>query len=846
MTQVMKEEGIGLCAVAEPTRRLNPEKWCWSLDGLAAIYWNSRILGRSGTVIGRGDGYVSAELGDFILVSVYISPNSSQEEFLEFLDNLGEEVRRVGGKRIIICGDFNAKSVTWGSPKTNKRGEFVEVWAAESDMRLINTGLEPTCVRAQGESYIDLTWASPDLMERIKNWQVLQHETLSDHAYIHMEIDDPKKTEKQTARIRLGWNWRKVNLDLFRASLIWKCATLGEEENSASVLTEMMREALKDACDIAAPRRKPQSARKECHWWSDRIVELRGVATHRRRRWKRKRRSARANPEELNELESEYREAKKELRKAIRQAKVESWKDLTATIEKDPWGLPYRVVLRKLRSATPGLTEQLEEDQVHMLLQSLFPKRRTEEEELTSDQSDDEESLEIERDKKVTSMEVLRVIKRSGAGNTAPGPDGITTKIMRCIPNETCELAAKAFSACLTDCYFPLQWKKADLVLIPKIGNTAEGLPKCRPICLISEVGKILERLIADRMKRWMADNPQHQLSENQFGFREGRSTCDALAVVKDRIVRERADGGVTVAVSLDIENAFNSIPWWRIMEAMKEKEFPSYLRRLIRNYLGSRWVEYPIKGGGRGTMTVEAGVPQGSVLGPLLWNIAFDAVVGERVEVGCGVICYADDTLILASADTANRAISRASLQTGLVLNKIRRMGLRVAVHKTEVVMFDSSKSRKTQEEEEEEEEEEIATHIQVGDARIKIAKSMKYLGVVLDKGFTFKDHFQMIEKKAVNVSRALCRVMPNLRGPTEAKRRLYIETVKSVILYGAPIWSEELQRSGSSMRALNRVMRTLALRAISAYRSVSLDAALLLARIPPLYLLAKERKRV
>lgn len=81
--------------------------------------------------------------------------------------------------------------------------------------------------------------------------------------------------------------------------------------------------------------------------------------------------------------------------------------------------------------------------------------------------------------------------------------------------------------------------------------------------------------------------------------------------------------------------------------------------------------------------------------------------------------------------------------------------------------------------------------------------------------------------------MSRALCRVMPNLRGPTEAKRRLYIETDKSVILYGAPIWSEELQRSGSFMRALDRVMRTLALRAISAYRSVSLDAALLLARI-------------
>lgn len=86
----------------------------------------------------------------------------------------------------------------------------------------------------------------------------------------------------------------------------------------------------------------------------------------------------------------------------------------------------------------------------------------------------------------------------------------------------------------------------------------------------------------------------------------------------------------------------------------------------------------------------------------------------------------------------------------------------------------------------------------------------------------------------------------MLNLRGPSEFKRKLYVETIKSVILYGVPIWNEELQRSKEAMRGLDRVMRTLALRAISAYRTVSLDAASLLARIPPLHLMARERQRV
>lgn len=71
--------------------------------------------------------------------------------------------------------------------------------------------------------------------------------------------------------------------------------------------------------------------------------------------------------------------------------------------------------------------------------------------------------------------------------------------------------------------------------------------------------------------------------------------------------------------------------------------------------------MEFITKGGDEGTMSVEAGMSQGSVLGPLLWNVTYDTIVKEGAE--SGVICYADDTLILASADTATKAVSRASL---------------------------------------------------------------------------------------------------------------------------------------------------------------------------------------
>jgi len=72
-----------------------------------------------------------------------------------------------------------------------------------------------------------------------------------------------------------------------------------------------------------------------------------------------------------------------------------------------------------------------------------------------------------------------------------------------------------------------------------------------------------------------------------------------------------------------------------------------------------------------------------GSVLGPILWNIAYDEVLQEGIEQGCRIVCYVDDTLILAAADNVNLAVARANIQTGLVLNRIRRLSLVVLLRR-------------------------------------------------------------------------------------------------------------------------------------------------------------------
>jgi len=160
--------------------------------------------------------------------------------------------------------------------------------------------------------------------------------------------------------------------------------------------------------------------------------------------------------------------------------------------------------------------------------------------------------------------------------------------------------------------------------------------------------------------------------------------------------------------------------------------------------------------------------------------------------------------------------------------------LGLEVAAEKTEAIIFHPKKVS-----------EDIPRSIFINGVAIDLASSIKYLGVYIDKDWSLRDHFKYIESKADRVIRALGRLMLILRGPDEKRRRLFANVVYSVILYGAPIWGDELNKS-RTRSIFDRLEYNIAQRVISAYRTVSNNAALLLARTPPVQFLTSARKRI
>ncbi|KAJ0178588.1 hypothetical protein K1T71_005363 [Dendrolimus kikuchii] len=263
LMQSMAQWGIQFAVVAEPYYVPPRSDWAGDLDGLVAIIVRTAAACPPLAGVVRGRGYVAATIGEIVVVGGYFSPNRRLADFEGWIEEVGTVVARSRPRPVLVLGDFNAKAVAWGSPSTCARGEALEEWAIEKGLVVLNRGSVHTCVRQQGGSIVDVTFASPELARRVRDWRVVTGvETLSDHRYIRFNVSarnpDPPSRESPVGDCP-RWALQKLNREAFREALIVATWASGPEVNPPDVNVEQEAENLRslvtDICDAAMPRR---------------------------------------------------------------------------------------------------------------------------------------------------------------------------------------------------------------------------------------------------------------------------------------------------------------------------------------------------------------------------------------------------------------------------------------------------------------------------------------------------------------------------------------------------------------------------------------------------------------
>lgn len=791
---------IGVCLTTEPNwAKVGGTQWQTDSTKDSAVWCDSKkyLVSRRG----YGASFSWVEVEGVVIYSCYLSPNRTMEEFHDSLDQIGKSLESVCSNLVVITGDFNAHAVEWGGSYTCKRGLALLEWIIERDLYIQNDGITPTFHRRGQESYIDLTMCTRQMSRRLIEWRVLEDcESLSDHRYINFKIrtSDTGSCPTQLEHSRFFGKLRK---DVLMNEIVKGCQGLDDPDDDDIMMV------LTKACESARKSVHSRSrTRKAKYWWNSEIAEAR------RKCHKARRVCTRAKGKATEEQFQAYRSSRNILRQLIRKSKRMMWERLCEEVEKDPWGKGYKIAMRKIGSALPKLSEGL----VKEIVETLFPKQEIGE----------RDHVPIEDFPPITEEEVINAGKRIAMGK-APGPDGIPPEATRCLLLQCPHIFQKVAERLLKDGRFPAKWKQAKLVLIPKPGKTAGTPSAYRPLCLLSTVGKAMESIISDRLVDELES--RNVLSDNQHGFRRGRSTLTALRTVMEVAEDERRlslrTRGLCLVILLDVKNAFNSMNWSVILQCMAETGCSSYLRRIVASYLENRQILL----NGSTAYEVTAGVPQGSILGPTLWNLAYNGVLNLALPDGVRSVAYADDLALIITAKREYDLENRANEALFMVEEWMNRHFLELAPQKTEAILLIGKKKCRN-------------LDLYLGGHKIEPLKEVRYLGVILDQGLTGSAHVRYAADKASKAVANLSRLMPNLGGPGEGRRRLLATVADSIVLYGAPVW-EKAMRSARNRKLLTRTQRQLALRICRAFRTVSTSVTFVLARTVPWNLAVKER---
>lgn len=663
---------------------------------------------------------------------VYIPHRSEHIETAALNDELENIITEAPN---ITIGDLNLKMIALNQTRDEGTGILVRDLCNSNVCTIHHTGL-PSRPNSAGKGILDAAIFSHDAQafDTITCRQITS--VGSDHMPWILDLNIVVDIEKTLVRNTRAIANNQEHRQQFQQTLWDKTTHLSNEIISDVECEEyilQLEKAITETLDEYAPLHE-NNRRDQLPEQINKLIDERNEA--KRKAWR-----LRFNQDRVTEQRRTYNRLKRLVQQALAEYNNDKWKRLINNPQ-DNRAQMWRIQ-RNLKAPVQRLPHiegcNSEKETVDALLEAaIVTEVEIKEEDKGTEKTTPFQPLDP------TSIEEIKFELKRFKNRKAPGPDKIKADVLKLLGNPFLIKYKVIADYLLMTGYYPNRWKIGECIFLHKTGKNHRDAKSYRPITLLNIMGKLYERLLLSRLRQ-TADRLQTPF---QHGFTKQRGTGTQI-LRTGKFITDALEAKESVAmVSTDLSKAFDSINHEGLTKKLQTADVPNNVIKVIENYLSGRKTYGRFRTTNGEVKPVPHGVPQGSILGPVIFNLYVHDIWNQRDHIrGLKLSQYADDLCIINRSPDPDCATHRAGWAADTVIDYYRRWGLKCNVDKTECAMFTHKRNyRRT---------------IRIKEEVIEYKNSIKYLGVHLDKTMTMGKQTDYVVQKARRARGALAPII-------------------------------------------------------------------------------------
>ena len=382
-----------------------------------------------------------------------------------------------------------------------------------------------------------------------------------------------------------------------------------------------------------------------------------------------------------------------------------------------------------------------------------------------------------------------------------------SVRALKLIKHQIAPVLAVLFNDCMHSGVFPDGLKIARVLPLYKGGKT-HLMSNYRPISILPLFSKIFEKLIYHRLYAFL--DKYNILYKKQFGFRRNHSTTHALNIAISSIAKALNNNYKSMGIFIDFSKAFDTINHSILLKKLEHYGIRNQALLLITNYLSNRYQYVVCDGNASTILPVLNGVPQGSVLGPLLFILYVNDIIyctcyckGQQCESKdkcldlATFILFADDTNIFVSGTSIKQLYYKANYILKHLMKYLDANYLHINTDKSKFIHFKSPKSN------------DINMNLNLGNKRLTCVKKTKFLGVFIEEKLNWKYHISSIAKRVSKTSGILYKIGRSL--PISLRKSVFSELVNSHLSYCISVWGGNSNQLNNLFKVQKKALRAL-----------------------------------